>query len=108
MKTGRVFAFVFAASLSLLARSAAAQCTGDPPSGNRQTITCNEDARYAAPIDGASVSSGINGYLAIRFPVMSIAAWWVSRHASVANSAAPARAGSSSQALAATRRRFGQ
>jgi len=113
MKTGRVFTFFIAASLSiagltLISRSAAAQCNGgDPPSGNIQTITCFEDSRYSAPIDGPSVSPRINGYLALRFPVLSVAAWWMSRHMSVAGTAAPARPASSADALAATRRRFG-
>ena len=113
MKTGRVFSVIVAASLSLatltlFSRSAAAQCSGDPPSGNLTTITCFEDARYAAPIDGPSLSSGINGYLALRFPVISVAAWWMSRHMSVASSAVPARPASSADVLTATRRRFGQ
>ena len=108
MKTGRVFAFVIAASFAMLARTAAAQCTGDPPSGNIMTINCySDDARYSSSVGSPSVSSGVNGYLALRFPVLSVAAWWMSRHMSLAGTAASARPASSADALAATRRRFG-
>jgi hypothetical protein len=113
MKTGRVFGFIIAASISLVAlsltsRPAMAQCSGDTPTGDIMKITCySDDARYSSSVGGASVSSGINGYLALRFPVLSAAAWWMSRHMSVAGTAASARPASSADALAATRRRFG-
>jgi hypothetical protein len=110
MKTGRVFTLVFAVGLLVvgLSRSAHAQCGDDPSGGAIAKITCYEDSRYSVPASGSSVSSGVDGFLAFRFPVLSAVTWWVSRHPDLARTAVPARAASSSEALATVRRRFGR
>jgi hypothetical protein len=78
-----------------------------PRVASSRRSTCFEDSRYFGSDRWGLVSPRINGYLALRFPVLSVAAWWMSRHMSVAGTAASARPASSADALAATRRRFG-
>ena len=64
--------------LVLVSRPASAQCINDPPTGTILITRCITEGMRSSPSAGR-ISSGIDGGMMLRFPVVSAVTWWISR-----------------------------
>ncbi len=63
-------------ALAFHPRAALAQCTTEPTDGSLVISRCEEMQSSRITLGG----SGVDGAMLLRFPVVSAATWWVSRH----------------------------